>query len=111
MILVSLALANICFNHQCYPVLVGKNTPRGIFQLKQVSTKQSGYGGDILKFKETSTNIFAIHRVLDISNRLERIKSPNKNNRISVTMGCINIDPKIYDNLVSCCINQKLKIK
>ena len=48
MIIVNLAAASICFLNQCYPALVGPDTPVGKFKLERVITKAAGYGGDVL---------------------------------------------------------------
>ena len=61
-ILINLTLATICFLDQCYPALVGKDTPLGEYQLIQRLTDSPGYGGDVLQFKETDNEVFAIHR-------------------------------------------------
>lgn len=106
MILVNLATASICFLNQCYPALVGPDTPAGQFRLEHVSTQEAGYGGDVLVFKESSDTVWAIHRVwlLDLrQRRLERLTSDKKSERTTVTLGCINVMPEVYEKLVACC--------
>lgn len=117
MVIIDLLLATVCFTsqgvHQCHPVLIGNETPRGEFQLVQRLTDDAGYGGDVLKFKETDDYVFAIHRVLTTNpkqKRRERLKSSKVSDRI-ITLGCVNVDEKVYDELVDCCSNDKLVIR
>jgi hypothetical protein len=112
-VIVDVAAAIICFASTCHPALVGKDTPKGEFQLTHYSTKDPGYGGDILVFKETETELFAIHRVLDLpgQQRLARLRSPYAEHRITITAGCVNIDPVVYEELVNCCYKSKVIIK
>jgi hypothetical protein len=102
-IIVSLSKAVICIAAQCYPALVGASTPTGTFELENVLVNSQGYGGDVLMFKETPTEIFAIHRVWTLKpkeRRLERLESPNAQDRHGITGGCINVEPEVYDLLV-----------
>jgi hypothetical protein len=118
MIIVDLILAVICFTHnrinECHNALVGEQTPRGEYALIQRLTNDPGYGGDVLQFKETPDAVFAIHRVWLLKpkqNRLAKLKSNNAEARKSITGGCINIEPEVYDKLVNCCSDQKLQIR
>ena len=113
MILVSLATASICFLNQCYPALVGPDTPVGQFKLEHVRTQAAGYGGEVILFKETSSSLFAIHRVWLLNpkqRRLERLTSGKTSERITITMGCINVMPEVYQKLVDCCNNQVMVV-
>jgi hypothetical protein len=112
-VVVDLAAAIICFASACHPVLVGNDTPRGEYQLTHYSTKARIYGGDFLSFNETSDSLYTIHRVVNVpgQQRHARLKSPDPNRRNSVTHGCINVEPKVYDELVKCCYNSKIIIK
>jgi len=113
MVLVHLATATICFLNQCYPALVGSETPTGQFRLEQVLTKEPGYGGDVILFKETQTSVFAIHRVWLLKpqqNRLQRLASGKNSERIATTLGCINVMPEVYDKLLDCCNRQLLTV-
>lgn len=118
-IIVSLALATICFTYQgtqeCHPVLLGKNptTPVGEFDLRQRLTSDPGYGGDVLQFKETPDKVFAIHRIWLLSpkqKRIERMKSPRMADHF-ISAGCINVEPDVYEKLVDCCSNGHLIIQ
>ena len=112
-ILVDLAAATICFLNQCYPALVGADTPTGEFQLEQVRTQEAGYGGDVVIFKETGNAVFAIHRVWLLNptqNRLQRLTSGDVSARKTITLGCINVMPDVYDKLVDCCNNQMMRV-
>lgn len=111
MVVVDIALATICFTMQlggteeCHPVLVGGSTPRGSFVMNERLTDDAGYGGNVLQFKEDRDAVYAIHRVYLLNpkqNRAERLKSSNVADR-RITMGCINVDPKIFDRLLECC--------
>jgi hypothetical protein len=112
-VLVDIAAALICFSSTCYPVLVGKDTPTGQFQFTNYSTKEPGYGGNILLFKRENNMLFAVHRVLDLpgQQRPARLKSPNPAHRMTVTAGCVNVEPEVFDMLVDCCSNSKVTIK
>lgn len=111
MITVSIASALICFLGSCYPALIGKNTPTGEFSVTQYSIDSPGYGGDLLVFTVKGSQIFAIHRVLDIpgQNRLGRLNSKDPKNRV-ITDGCVNVDPEVYRTLVDCCKGASLLI-
>jgi len=77
-------------------------------------TADPGYGGDVVKFAENDTLVFAIHRVWTLSpkqRRLERLASPNPADRVGITNGCVNVAPEVYDRLVSCCLNEPLQIR
>jgi hypothetical protein len=118
-VIVSIALATICFTYQgteeCHPVLLGKNipTPIGEYSLVKRITADPGYGGDVLQFHETTTEVYAIHRIFLLNpkqKRAERLKSSNVKDRF-ITNGCINVDPAVYDRLIDCCTNTQLIIK
>jgi len=110
--------AKICFIPRgweathCFNALVGKNTPRGEFSLKRYRTPIAAYGGDILVFKENEKSVWAIHRVISVpgQNRLKRIQSDKAKHRTVVTHGCINVMPDVYELIVDCCSNSKIKI-
>jgi hypothetical protein len=112
-IVVDMATAMICFMSSCYPALVGKDTPKGEFQLTHYSTTLPGYGGDLLVFKEGEKDVFAVHRVIDVpgQQRRERIKSSDPQRRITITAGCVNVAPDVYRKLVDCCSDSKIVIK
>lgn len=111
-VIVDLTLATICFLGNCYPALVGKDTPTGEFTLQQRLVVTPGYGGDVLQYKE-DTYVYAIHRVWTLNpnqRRVERLHSTNPKDRQTITNGCINVLPDVYDKLVECCSNSKLEI-
>lgn len=120
MVVVSIALATICFTYkpggaeECHPVLIGADTPHGQFTLNQRLTKSPGYGGDVLQFLDTPSGVFAIHRVYLLNpkeHRAERLKNPDPQMR-HITHGCINVEPEVYDQLMNCCSrNETLLIK
>lgn len=118
-VIVNIALATICFTYQgteeCHPVLLGKSnpTPTGEFILRKRITADPGYGGDVLQFHETSTEVYAIHRVWlrkPEQKRLERLRSNNVKDRY-ISAGCINVDPEVYNKLMDCCTYTHLIIK
>ncbi|MCF7522203.1 murein L,D-transpeptidase [Neisseria sp. ZJ106] len=95
--------AELCFadDKQCHPVLVGKTTPRGTFDLTLMKTEKPGYGGEVIGFKQDKDFLFALHRVwtrIPAERRLERIASPLVADRI-MTNGCINVTNPVYDKL------------
>lgn len=118
-VLVSIALATICFTYQgteeCHPVLLGKSipTPIGEFDMRKRITKDPGYGGDVIQFHQNKDMVFAIHRVWLLSpeqRRIDRLKSNNIQDRF-ISAGCVNVMPEVYERLIDCCIDQKLTIK
>lgn len=103
MVTVLLTAALICFNDECYPALVGKNTPIGNYTLVQKLTTKPGYGGDILQYHETKDTVLAIHRLYLLNpkqQREKRIQSNNPKDRV-ITAGCINVTPEVYKQLVT----------
>jgi hypothetical protein len=105
-------LAVLCFQNQCYPALVGADTPTGKYELHQRLTDTAGYGGDVLQFHETQEYVFAIHRTYLLNkaeHRDQRIKSKDPAVR-HLTRGCINVDPVVYEKLRDCCSNDTLTI-
>lgn len=113
MVVVSLALASICFAGECYPALVGSNTPAGTFALSQRETPEPGYGGDLLVYREDDRHVWAIHRVITFNaseRRVDRLSSGQAEQRRGITKGCINVMPEIYRRLVDCCSNDVLVI-
>lgn len=113
MVVVSLVAASICFMGSCYPALVGDNTPTGTFLLSQQRLLDSGYGGDVLVYHENRKYIWAIHRVYTLNpheHRVERLHSNQAAQRRSITNGCINIMPEVYQKLVDCCSKDVLVI-
>lgn len=95
--------AELCFadTRECHPVLIGKTTPKGRFDLQLYSTKKAGYGGDVIGFKQEKDFLFALHRVWTLKpseRRLERIRSPLVADRI-MTNGCINVHDEVYEKL------------
>ncbi|UOO81821.1 L,D-transpeptidase [Uruburuella testudinis] len=93
--------AELCLESRCYPVLVGKDTPKGTFDLNIVKTNRRGYGGDVMKFKEDKKYLYAIHRVWTLKpeeRRMQRIASPNPADR-HITHGCINVTDEVYEKL------------
>lgn len=105
-IIVSLTAATLCWAHQCYPALVGVHTLPGTYPVIQRYTDDPGYGGDVLKYDETPSTVYAIHRVWTLKpqeHRRERLASPNPKDRQNVTNGCINVDEVVYNALVQSC--------
>jgi hypothetical protein len=118
-VIVSLALATICFNYhgidECHPVLLGKGigTPAGEYTLIQRYTSDPGYGGDVLQFKEDEKQVWAIHRIwlmIPQQHRMERINSKHIADHY-ISGGCINVEPAVYEKLVDCCSNDRLTVK
>ena len=107
-VLVDIAAAVICFGGICHPALIGTTTPRGEYTLELVQTKQPNYGGTILKFKETKSYIFAVHRTWP-GREAKYILASDQRRRI--TKGCINVEPAIYRALVECCSGASITIQ
>lgn len=112
MVTVILSKAVICFAAQCFPILYGRDTRPGIYTLQQRLTASEGYGGDVLQYDETDTEVYAIHRVWTLhpnEHRQDRLRSSNPKDRV-ITRGCINVDASVYERLVSCCSRDGLRI-
>lgn len=112
-VLVDIAAAVICFAGTCHNALVGHDTPRGEFALAPYTIQDPRYGGDLLVFKHGDDGVFAIHRVLDIEGqqRIARLASPYAKHRITITAGCVNVSPEVYNALMDCCSTSKVTIK
>ena len=86
------------YRWECFPVLVGKETPKGEFKLNIYKTNKKGYSGEVLGFHQRGKELFAIHRVW-LGNPNERrdvrIQSNNVADRL-ITNGCINISEEGY---------------
>ena len=99
-VVVFLAKALICFSGQCFPALVGPDTPTGDFQMHQLYTEQPGYGGDVLVFKEDSEQWFAVHRTYTLDRARKRSELYGQDSRVRhITKGCINVEPAVYEML------------
>lgn len=114
-IIVNIAMATICFNTpiECHNALVGVSTPTGTFNTYQLLTDQSGYGGDVLVFKDNERAWWAIHRVYLLNKaqkRDARLKSSNPADRI-ITNGCVNVEDEVYERLIDCCASDTVIIK
>ena len=113
MIVVSLSLATICFMGECHPALVGKDTPVGGFKVQQRIVASEGYGGDVLSFTEDEKGVYAIHRVWTRrpgERRMQRLASSKASDRQTITNGCINVAPAVYEQLVRCCSSESLRV-
>ncbi len=105
-IIVSLTAATLCFAGHCYPALTGKLTLPGEYSIVRRYTESPGYGGDVLKYDETQSIVYAIHRVWTLKpneRRRERLASSSPDQRKNVTNGCINVDEVVYELLVKSC--------
>lgn len=103
-VVVYLASALLCVAGQCFPALVGSDTPVGTFPLVRRYVQTPGYGGDIMQFAEDSRAVMAIHRVWlgrPGEHRAERLASADPAVRRMVTHGCINVAPDVYDRIVT----------
>lgn len=112
MILVKLAAALLCFQGHCYPALVGRTTPEGIYTLHKVPISRPGYGGDVLAFAQDKSGLFAIHRVYLLNpkqHRQQRLESTDPREHV-ITNGCINIAPEVYERLKDCCSTDQVQI-
>lgn len=107
MILVDVAAAVICFAEVCHPAIVGRATPRGEFVAQHTATALPGFGGDVLVFHEASTYRMAIHRTWRGRERLYS-QPPEKR---TVSNGCINVEPAVYDALVACCSGATIVVR
>lgn len=102
-VIVDTSKAELCFadDKQCHPVLIGKTTPKGTFDMTLSRTSKPGYGGEVIGFKQEGDFLFALHRVWNLKpaeRRNERIASSVVADRI-MTNGCINVTDSVYDKL------------
>lgn len=113
LVTVSLSKAIICFATACHPVLIGKTTPVGEYQLQVREVSQVGYGGEVLQFKEDDQFVWAIHRVYTANPsemRMMRLRSPTATDN-TITNGCLNVMPEVYVELKNCCSSATLRIE
>ena len=97
-IVVDIQSATACIQDECYPVLIGKNTPKGTYGLNLSTTPDPLYKGSVLAFKSDSTGTYAIHRVWNgkpSERRNERLKGTVSDRLI--TNGCINVSDDTYE--------------
>lgn len=100
---VYLAAALLCFGSTCHPVLVGKDTPLGEYELIERRVADPLYGSSVLQFLETTDTVYAIHRPWlgnPKENRLERLSSLRTKDRV-ITRGCVNVHEDLYLKLKS----------
>jgi hypothetical protein len=101
---IHLVSAMLYLSGHCYPALVGIDTPVGEFPALHARTSEPGYGGDVIAFAQANDGgVYAIHRLWTLQpkqRRLDRLTSPSAEERRSITGGCVNISPAIYDELV-----------
>lgn len=113
MITVFLKAAIICFVGQCHPALVGAATPVGQFELVPREVASPGYGGDVLQFSEDATSWLAVHRVWTGNprqRREQRLATGSAAER-TLTDGCINVSPQVYQQLRDCCAYSPIEIR
>ena len=97
-IVIDVQSATACIQDECYPVLIGKNTPKGTYGLNLSTTPDPLYKGSVLAFKSDSTGTYAIHRVWNgkpSERRNERLKGTVSDRLI--TNGCINVSDDTYE--------------
>ena len=97
-IVVDIQSATACIQKTCYPVLIGKTTPKGTFGLNLSTTPDPLYKGSVLAFKSDSAGTYAIHRVWNgkpSERRNQRLKGTVSDRLI--TNGCINVSDEVYD--------------
>lgn len=100
-IIVYLSKALICIAGQCFPALVGTETPTGTFTMYQRITEDPLYRGSVMQFHETPKMVFAIHRVWlgkPSERRQERLVGPT--HQRFITKGCINVSDDVYTQLL-----------
>lgn len=98
---VFIARALICFANTCHPALVGDHTVPGTYEMSILYTDQPGYGGDVLMYDQDRRSWSAIHATYTLDSRRDREQlyyntTPAER---TVTAGCINVEPHIYEQL------------
>ncbi len=104
---VFITTALVCFLGECFPALVGADTPRGEFILQLQARHERMFGGDIIVFKEDRTSVWAIHR----AHNDHRRKMLGGAQRTGVTGGCVNVSADVYTRLRDCCSTWKVVIQ
>ena len=112
MITVLLGLALVCFDGECHPALVGSRTPTGIYEPTIRLVEDPLYGGSVLQFHETETEVYAFHKIWNgkPSERREWAIRQSDPKIRTLTNGCINLEPSVYLRMLSCCANQTIRI-
>lgn len=100
---VLLSKALICFAGQCHPALVGSDTPVGQYPLIERRVLTEGYGGVVVQFKEDEKMWYAIHRPWRLGpvDRDKVLQSKDPSARRLITKGCINVEDKVFDNIMT----------
>jgi len=112
MVTISIAKALICFQATCYPVLLGKDTKPGTYQMTVMHTQQRGYGGDVLVYDHRGYAWYGIHRTFANSPRRKALyHGTTAEQRRNVTNGCPNVEPHVYAKLKDCCRHLPLVIE
>ena len=112
-ITVFISKALICFASVCHPVLLGSDTKAGTYTLNVLHTQQPGYGGDVLMYDSNATTVFAIHRTY-VTERVqgrERLYHNTTPAQRHVTAGCVNVEPRIYEELKRSHVKRPLVIR
>jgi hypothetical protein len=96
-----IAKAVICFGGTCHPALVGDRTEPGTYSMNILYTQQPGYGGDVLVFDEKEHSRRAIHRTYTLDRRRNRevLYDGTTPDERTVTAGCVNVEPELYEEL------------
>lgn len=110
MVTVFLAKAMICFMSACHPVIVGESTIPGEYKIvERVKYDTSIVGPDVLQYDEDDQYVYSIHR--SISPRRDRLlESSTAEDRRTVSKGCINVQPEVYNELMACKACRTLRI-
>lgn len=100
-IVVNVSDATICFDGQCHPALVGDNTKAGTYGLAVLHVAQPGYGPHVLMYDRDQTGWYAIHQTYQYGNVTSRhqLYYNSTPEQRTVTEGCVNVEPHIYDHL------------
>lgn len=98
---VFIAKALICFANTCHPVLLGDNTRPGTYDMSILYTEQPGYGGDVLVYADDGDAWRSIHRTYTLDRRRDReaLYANTTPEQRTVTAGCVNVEPELYQDL------------
>jgi hypothetical protein len=97
-ITVHLTAAVICFATSCHPVIVGRTTEPGRYGIDQKIALDPRYGGLVLEFDHDGYSWTAIHRTWP---GREHLYAKPAQYRRTVTDGCVNVQPEVFDQLVT----------
>lgn len=97
-VVVYLAQALICFAGQCYPALVGTETPQGVFPLVAYEFVEGPIPRGLGFAQDELGRVYAVHTPAHGNKRRTALLASG--GAIAVTQGCVNIAEATFKQLV-----------